>query len=118
MTREWTELTIAAAAALPGQLGVYEMADREGVVVAIGYAGGNEPFGLRSALASELENHDGAELELQFRVEYTHAYLTRWQELLMRHHAEHGELPPANSDDQHLLGRLSSPGRQATKVGR
>ncbi|MEM9566177.1 MAG: hypothetical protein AAGA93_26385 [Actinomycetota bacterium] len=102
IAKPWTPLTAAAAAALPAQLGVYEIADASGAVVRIGYAGGREPFGLRSSLAGEVE----ARLGTQFRVETTHGYLTRWEELLMLHRAEHGSLPAGNADRLTPVGRL------------
>lgn len=95
-------LTAEAAAGLPGQLGVYEILVG-GETVEIAAAGGLEPFGLRSALGAAAERWSDAE----FRYETTHAYMTRWQELLMLHHAEHGELPVANGGDAHRIGSLS-----------
>lgn len=102
-----TPLTREAVDSLPGQLGIYEISDRDGAVVKIGYAGGLDPFGLRSALDAELADTGGADNDLHFRVECTHAYLTRSQELLMMHQARHGALPPGNHDLLAPLGRLS-----------
>ncbi len=102
IAKPWVPLTAAAAAALPAQLGVYEIADADGTVVRIGYAGGRQPFGLRSALAAEVE----AGLGTQFRHEATHGYLTRWEELLMLHRAAHGSLPTGNADRRTPVGRL------------
>ena len=103
LDKPWTALDAATVAAVPGQLGVYQLADADEQVVRIGYAGGTELFGLRSALARELETDAAA----SFRVELTHGYLSRWQELLMLHVADHGALPPGNADDARHLGRLS-----------
>lgn len=105
MTKPWVELSEQSIAALPAQLGVYEIADAAGSTTTIGYAGGTEPFGMRTALTRELE--DGGAL---FRHEFTHGYLTRWQELLMIHKADHGDLPAGNADTIVTLGRLSPGG--------
>lgn len=102
MSKPWATLTEATITALPAQLGVYEIADASGATVKYGYAGGKEPFGMRTALNRELEA-GGA----QFRLEFTHGYLTRWQELLMVHQADHGQLPAGNADQIGKLGRLS-----------
>ncbi len=102
MSKPWVKLTESVISALPAQLGVYEIADASGVTVKYGYAGGKEPFGMRTALTRELEA-GGA----QFRHEFTHGYLTRWQELLMVHQADHGHLPAGNADQIGKLGRLS-----------
>lgn len=103
ISRPLQTLTIEAATALSAQLGVYELVDGDDVTVLLGQAGGLEPFGLRSALQREAATGRAD----RFRYEYTHAYRTRWQELLMLHQAEHGDVPVHNSDDAHLLGRLS-----------
>lgn len=102
-------LTQDAVDALPGQLGVYELTDGDGAVLKIGHAGGLDAFGLRSALDAELaEVGDRDEGDaIYFRVEYTHAYLTRWQELLMFHQAAHGDLPAGNRDLLIPLGQLT-----------
>ncbi|MPY92901.1 MAG: hypothetical protein GEV08_07470 [Acidimicrobiia bacterium] len=105
LEKAWTELTEPAVAALPGQLGVYELADEAGNVLRIGYAGGRTLFGLRSELAERLAEGPGR--ATAFRVEVNQQYLTRWQELLMVHLADHGALPPEQPDPGVRLGRLS-----------
>ncbi len=109
MTKPWRPLTVADVAAVPGQLGVFELAGDDHTVLRIGYAGGREPFGLRSALERALEGGPSAGGPSLFRFELTHGYLTRWEELLMVHRARHGTLPPGNADHPHALGRLSLP---------
>ena len=104
LDKPWTPLTAEAVAALPGQLGVYELADEAGTVLRVGYAGGRTPFGLRSELGERLAEGGRARA---FRVEVNHQYLTRWQELLMAHVARHGALPPEQPDPEARLGRLS-----------
>ena len=106
LSKPWTDLTVEAIEVVPGQLGVYEIGDDEGAVVRIGFAGGREPFGLRSALDAERVAGTGT----RFRYELTHGYLTRWEELLMVHQATHGGLPPGNTDRRHPVGRLRPDG--------
>ncbi len=103
LTKPWTDLTSAAIARLPGQLGVYEIADASGEVLFIGVAGGRSRFGLRGELETELERRGAG---LQFRVEVNMQYLSRYQELLMAHRADHGRLP-AENEASPRLGRLS-----------
>lgn len=106
MTKPWQPLTAEAVRALPGQLGVYQLADTEGHVVAIGFAGGRSTFGLRSEIARALsERPHGA---TRFRFEVNQQYSSRYQELLMVHVADHGALPAANqASPPPRLGRLS-----------
>jgi hypothetical protein len=103
LDRPWLPLEAATIDALPAQLGVYEIADAEGIVVKIGYAGGRQPFGMRTALQDEIGVGDAA----QFHVEFTHAYLTRWEELLMVHVAENGSIPVGNPNEDRPKGRLN-----------
>ena len=109
LTKPWIDLAPEAIAALPAQLGVYQIGDAEGAVVRIGYAGGREPFGMRSALETELAAGTGGP-GARFRHELTSGYLTRWEELLMLHQAEHGHLPPGNADRLTPVGRLRPDG--------
>lgn len=73
-------------------MGVYELADRDGVVQYIGYAGGKSLFGLRGELLARL----GQTSATRYRIEVTTAYLTRFQELMMVHRADYGDFPPEN----------------------
>ena len=103
--KPWIELTAEAVARLPGQLGVYQIADADGVIVHIGYAGGRSRFGLRSELEREL---GGRAAGHKFRVEINMQYTTRYQELLMLHQADTGTLPRDNAaNPPPRLGRLS-----------
>ncbi|MEM8977540.1 MAG: hypothetical protein AAGD43_36280 [Pseudomonadota bacterium] len=106
MTKPWQPLTLDNAAKLPGQLGVYQLADDTGEIIAIGFAGGRSLFGLRGILKDLVNNPPAG--ATQFRVEINAQYQTRYRELLMVHQADHGALPPHNqSDPPHNLGRLS-----------
>lgn len=102
MSKPWVALTEPSIESLPAQLGVYEIADQQQVMTKIGFAGGTEPFGMRTALARELAGGGAF-----FRHEFTHGYMTRWQELLMVYEADHGALPPGNQEQAGRLGRLS-----------
>jgi hypothetical protein len=102
LDKPWLPLVADVIAALPAQLGVYEIGDANGTVVKIGYAGGRERFGMRTALTAEIDQPDA----IQFHFEFTHAYLTRWEELLMVHVAEHGDIPTGNVELDRPRGRL------------
>ncbi|WP_419854178.1 DUF7508 domain-containing protein [Candidatus Poriferisodalis sp.] len=104
LDKPWQSLDDGAIDALPSQLGVYHVADAEGTVLSVGYAGANELFGMQSALRREMEQHGGA---TQFRCEFTSNYRSRWDELLMLHLADHGELPEPQRDQAQRVGRLS-----------
>ena len=96
LDKPWRPLNAENVAALPGQLGVYQIADGTGTISRIGFAGAKTLFGLRSALERELQLHPtGA----RFRVEVNVQYQSRWRELLMLHKADHGQLPAENVDD-------------------
>jgi len=104
LEKPWRDLTAENVAALAGELGVYQLADAEGRVLRIGYAGGRTLFGLRSELAAALAAGEAA----RFRIEVNAQYMSRYDELLMVHVADHGALPPGNATDaQRRLGRLS-----------
>jgi hypothetical protein len=104
--KPWIELAPETVAALPGQLGVYQLADAKGQVVLIGFAGGRSRLGLRSELERALtERPAGAS---HFCYEVNQQYTSRYRELLMLHVADHGSLPVANRADPPFgLGRLS-----------
>jgi len=104
LEKPWRPLTAEEIGRLPGQLGVYQVADAAGVLLYIGQAGARAPFGLRSELQRELAERGPAH---QFRVEVNQQYRTRWFELLMVHNADHGALPPDNARNPPPLGRLS-----------
>lgn len=104
LDKPWRPLTAEEAARLPGQLGVYQIADPAGAIQYIGQAGARAPFGLRSELQREV--HDRGDGH-QFRVEVNMQYRTRWFELLMVYQADHGHLPPDNAKNPPPLGRLS-----------
>ena len=105
MTKPWRDLASVSARELPGQLGVYQLADGSGQVVYIGYAGGRELFGLRSALERQRDLMTAG--ATQFRYEVNMQYQSRYRELLMLHVADHGAMPAGNVDDHPAhLGRI------------
>lgn len=101
LTKPWQPA--ASARVLPAQLGVYQLADADGRILYVGYAGGRSRMGLRGTVSEACAEIPGAHC---FRVEVTSAYLTRYRELLMAHVADHGQLPEANAPEP-ALGRLS-----------
>ena len=104
LDKPWRPLNADTVADLRGELGVYQLGDADGRVVRIGYAGGRSLFGLRGELGAALAADEAA----RFRVEVTAQYLSRYEELLMVHKADFGELPPGNAADaRRRLGRLS-----------
>ena len=104
LTKPWRGLDDAAVAALPGQLGVFEIGDAEGGTLELGFAGGRSRFGLRSAVAETAAKHEGA---ARFRYEVTMQYWSRFEELLAVYFADHGELPAGNADrGERRVGRL------------
>ena len=106
MTKAWVALTPENIKKLPGQLGVFQLADGNGTVVFIGMAGGRSLFGVRSEIENMLGDlPKGAS---QFRVEINQQYTTRYQELLMLHVHDHGGVPAGNvGKPLPRLGRLS-----------
>lgn len=106
LEKPWVTLDAAAVRRLPGQLGVYQIAEPDGSIVYIGYAGGRTLFGLRSEMERWLKRREGK--ATRFRYEVNMQYMSRHQELLMLHVADHGSLPAGNAEtDQRRLGRLS-----------
>jgi hypothetical protein len=104
LDKPWRALTAANVAGLAGELGVYQLGDAQGRILRIGYAGGRTLFGLRSELESAMAAGEAA----QFRTEVNAQYLSRYEELLMVHKADFGELPAGNAADaRRRLGRLS-----------
>jgi hypothetical protein len=105
LDKPWKPLTAEEAQRLPGQLGVYQIADASGAVLYIGEAGARSPFGLRSELQRQFGERGAG---CQFRVEVNQQYRSRWFELLMLHQHDHGALPHDNAKNPPpVLGRLS-----------
>jgi hypothetical protein len=106
LEKKWTDLTEDAVCSLPGQLGVYQLAEPDGAIFYIGYAGGHSPFGFRSELQKWLKKRAGK--ATRFRYEVNMQYMSRHQELLMLYVVDHGNLPLENTDvSLSQLGRLS-----------
>ena len=91
---------------IQAQLGVYQLAEPNGYVIYIGYAGGRSLFGLNSELKKELELRAGK--ETLFRYEVNMQYITRYEELLMLHKSDFGELPErVVQEHPHKVGTLN-----------
>ena len=102
-TKPWRAVDAATVTALPGQLGVFELADAAERVVYIGRADARSLFGLRGEITRCLADFPEAR---SFRYEVTTAYHTRYLELLMVHAYDFGALPRFNPPLP-TLGRLT-----------
>ncbi|MBV6760367.1 DUF7508 domain-containing protein [Rhodococcus opacus] len=91
MTKPWLKSSADELRTVPVSTGVYEIADADGTVVDIGFAGALEPFGLRSKLTTLSGEYsiDG----MQFRYELHVQYQSRYTELVLSHRSRHGALP-------------------------
>ena len=97
LDKPWIPIAAETLAHLPGQLGVYQIADADGLILKIGFAGGRSLFGMRSALQDEARNIGSR--AVQFRYEINMQYTSRFKELLMLHIADHGTAPELNRDN-------------------
>ena len=102
LEKPWLKLDPELVARLPGQLGVFQLANENHEVVYIGFAGGRSLYGLKGELANWLGKWPF------FRVEVNMAYRTRCRELLMVYFSDHGSYPTENTAQETAgLGRLS-----------
>ena len=108
LDKPWTELVGLDPAELPAQLGVFQLGDQAGEVLYIGYAGGKETFGLRTAIVAEQGRIGAAATHVRW--ELTHGYLSRWEELMMVHQFDHGAAPAASRPEAIPVGRLKPGG--------
>lgn len=104
VSKPWIELSSIDDQDLPAQLGVFQLADVDGHVLYIGHAGGRDAFGLRTAIGAARSEVQSA---VRLRFELTHGYMSRWEELMMIHHFDHGAFPPANDETRAPRGRLN-----------
>jgi len=106
ITKPFLPLTPENLKQVHAYLGVYHLAEPDGTIFYIGYAGGKTLFGLNSELQREMDARAGR--PALFRYEVNMQYLSRHEELLMLHAADHGELPERNRRElKHKLGRLT-----------
>lgn len=113
LVKPWIDLATLDPGSIPAQLGVYQIADTDRRITYIGYAGGREPFGLRSAIGAWLAGGPGLRRHpapAYARYEITHGYLSRWEELIMVHRHDCGHLPAGNMEAGHRAGRLTPAG--------
>jgi hypothetical protein len=102
LSKQWLPLDQQSVDQLKGELGVFQLGNAAEEVIYVGFAGSRSQFGLRGEIGKHLNS------ATLFRIEVTSAYRTRFQELLMLHHADFGCYPSLNSDlDTANLGRLS-----------
>lgn len=114
LNKAFQALNAENIAQVQGQLGVYQLADANGEIFYIGYAGGRSLFGLRGELEREMREQEGK--IIQFRCEVNMQYLSRYEELLMLHKADFGVVPErVLREYPHKIGRLS-PGDQPAKI--
>ncbi len=106
--KPWIELSSVVTDDLPAQLGVFQLGDPAGDVIYIGYGGGNETFGLRTAIEREVARIGPDATRVRW--ELTHGYLSRWEELMMVHRFDHDRPPAASHADAIPTGRLSPGG--------
>lgn len=104
MTKPWLSLTAETIHRMPGTVAVFEIADGDGTVLDIDYAGGRAVHGLRSKLTEALEHFGPGH---RFRYEITTSYLSRYEEVAMVHHAAHRNLPARVIQRGAPRGRLS-----------
>ena len=98
MEARWVQLDDETAASLNagyGHMGVFELADKNALPLLIGYAGGRSVGGLSREIRKAYQRVPEAAL---VRWEITTSYLSRYQERLMRHVAQHGKPPIHNPD--------------------
>ena len=98
MDARWIQLDDETAASLNaghGHMGVFELADKNEHPLFIGYAGGRSVGGLSREIRKAYQRVPEAAL---VRWEITTSYLSRYQERLMRHVAQHGKPPIHNPD--------------------
>ncbi|MFV0524617.1 MAG: hypothetical protein ACK5RL_08980 [Acidimicrobiales bacterium] len=105
LTKPWIEWSPDRMAAIPAQLGVFELAGPDDSARYVGYGGGLDRFGLRSAIADAVTARPELGITA-FRYEITHAYRSRHAELLMVHLADSGKVPIGNAGDSGPVGRL------------
>ena len=100
LEKPWLELSAERVAKLPGQMGVYQLADdsRPGRSTSASPAA-RSLFGLRS----ELESADWA-LRTPSATKSTMQYQTRWRELLMLHRAPTRRRATSESRPSHCRG--------------
>ena len=87
--------TAASANAGYGHMGVFELDDKNALPLLIGYDGGRSVGGLSREIWKAYQRVPEAAL---VRWEITTSYLSRYQERLMRHVAQHGKPPIHNPD--------------------
>lgn len=95
---------------LSGAAGVYELADEQGAVIYIGYAGSRALHGLRGCIAGHFSDAEPnaviRERARRYRYEVNMMYYSRWVDLLSRFNEDYERLPPGNEADPQPIPRL------------
>ncbi len=106
LNKPFQDLTPENLVSVQGQLGVYQLADENDNIFYIGYAGGRSLFGLHGELTREMQARESK--PTRFRYEVNQQYISRYEELLMLHQFDYGELPERVKDEYpHKVGVLS-----------
>lgn len=113
LKKPWEQFDAARWKELSGSMGVYELADAEGEVIYVGYAGGRSRFGLRGKISDHFGRDEPnpviRDRVARFRYEVNSMYYSRWVDLLSRFREDHERLPAGNeASDEHIptLGRF------------
>lgn len=109
-TKEWQSFDPAGIKKLSGAQGVYELADAQGDVIYIGFAGSKALFGLRGKIADHFGEQEpnpviGARVA-RFRYEVNSMYYSRWVELLSRYREDYEALPEGNQASPEAIPTL------------
>lgn len=112
LSKPWLDLDDLDLESVPAQLGVFQLADDTHGVIYIGYAGGRQLFGLRSAIADKVRSLGSRAAFTRF--ELTHGYLSRWEELMMVHLHDTGAPPIGNVGEVIPTGHLEPGDAPAT----
>ena len=92
LTKPWIPIA-EADSKLKGHMGVFQLADAQGELIYMGFAGGKSIYGLRGEVAAASAQFDEA---ASYRIEITTSYMTRFRELMMVYIADNGHPPRLN----------------------
>lgn len=113
LNKPWESFDPAQVKELSGSNGPYELADADGAVLYIGYAGSKANFGLRGKIADHFSDRElnpaiRGRVAL-YRYEVNSMYYSRWVDLLSRYREDYDRLPEGNeASSEHIptLGRF------------
>ncbi|HLC41494.1 MAG TPA: hypothetical protein VJO34_07675 [Methylomirabilota bacterium] len=107
----WTEFDPTNTKSISGSNGVYEVADEQGGVIYVGYAGGKDLFGIRGKIMQHFSSDEPNPVirarARRYHYEVTSMWLSRWVEILGRHREDlGGRLPEGNETSDEPIPRL------------